>query len=315
MADTFDQANENIQSQRAAMLAAMANGGTDGVRAIQSAQDQIAAQRAAAVNSALGEATARGAPTALTDQMRTTITSPYDNQIASLTASQGSRAATQAALQAANSAYFDQASAAIPALRTYAAAKAAENAQKAQQNAIDMQLKQLDLQSKQADLQAKLSGGSTLQNLSKEFGGIGNANSYLKGQTQKYVDSGAGLPTSGHGGTLEENAGDNPVDNLNARTGLPDGYLSGLGTTGKPATGKSSPTYLNASKAWVGAGPHAKAVLSFVVNGSKTPQAALDALTSGAANNWTINGKSLSGGKSLDLEQMAAWLRSYYGLA
>lgn len=80
-----------------ALLAAQAQAGKAGIDAYNAAKSELEAQRQAAVQRALREATLRGTPLDAVQSQLSTVTQPYDQQIAALTAGRASFAADMAA--------------------------------------------------------------------------------------------------------------------------------------------------------------------------------------------------------------------------
>ena len=81
-------AGDAIPAANAELLAAQAQSGMDGVKAYQDAQTTLAQQRQSAVQQAMQESALRGSPAGAMDSQLSTITTPYDQRIASLAQSQ-----------------------------------------------------------------------------------------------------------------------------------------------------------------------------------------------------------------------------------
>lgn len=216
--DAYDAAATQIDQGKLATLAAMAQGGMAQVQAYQAAQQQIAAQQQAAVQGALGHAAANNAPDWLQANISATVNAPYQRYAASSASQMAQAQATNAAAQAANSAYFDQARAAIPALRTYSQGQAASSA-------LDNRLKELTIREKEERLNG--GGGSLLGALNKEYGGVSGGNRALLTSAKNYVTEHGG--NWGHAGTSALLA------QFDREAGLPEGYTRALL---KPAKGQ-----------------------------------------------------------------------------
>lgn len=104
-----------IPSADAALLAAQAKGGQAGVDAYNAAKQELMNQRQSAVQQAMQEAALRGAPINAIPSIQSTITSPYDQGIADMTAGGAAAAASSAAADRRMSDY----SAAVNAARSF----------------------------------------------------------------------------------------------------------------------------------------------------------------------------------------------------
>lgn len=140
---------DQVKAQQAALLQAIAEQGSRGAAIYQQQQDANAAQRQAAVQTALERAQNLGgpgdpgAPVSLQTQLAAQAAKPADERAAYLTSGQGSFAQDQAALTGANDTYMNQLQAAIPLVTEHANQSAA-----AQQRelAVRQQLAQMDLE-------------------------------------------------------------------------------------------------------------------------------------------------------------------------
>jgi hypothetical protein len=117
VADVIDAAAADVEARKKAALDAMANAGTAGLEALKTAQTNVRQEQNTALSAALGDAARRGAPGAMQQEVTATIRQPGDVLSQGLAAAQGRYSAEMARRAAANSDYFAQASAAVPAIR------------------------------------------------------------------------------------------------------------------------------------------------------------------------------------------------------
>lgn len=113
----IDDASKRQESARREALDALARGGTAGVDAYKQAQTSVQGYQQTALNQALNSAAGRGANTAAQGQLESIIRMPGDRTLQNLAASQGSYEADMARRATANSDYFAQAAAAVPAIQ------------------------------------------------------------------------------------------------------------------------------------------------------------------------------------------------------
>lgn len=310
MADSYDQASTEIDNTKRAMLAAMAQAGTAGVTAYQQAQQAIAAQQQQAVQAALAGAAEFHAPAALQAELANTINAPYARYQADLTAARAYGDASNARSQAANAAYFDQAKAAIPALRTYSQAKAAEQAAA---RALDERKMALE----ERKLAMQEGGGDVLSALKAQLGGIGNANKYIADQGAEFLKA-AKDPTD-HGNQRAAYEGTQLTDRqyrdlFDRQAGLPEGYSNSQFKEPKAkAKGKGSvaqrrtQTLADLERKYGSKSTVTKAV-RFIASGASNYAEALDALDEGFAQKKLLT----PGGKPLSRRALVAWLKRYY---
>jgi hypothetical protein len=140
MADTYDEAGSQIDQQKAAQLAAMAQYGSQGQSAFIQAQNDVRSQREMAINAAIADAARRGAPQAIQDQLRSQIGQPYDRRLSDMTSAAGMAGYDQARRLADIEGYFGQVKASIPALRSIGQSKLADLQAKAAKDAYNSQL-------------------------------------------------------------------------------------------------------------------------------------------------------------------------------
>lgn len=287
MTDIYDQAGTQIDTDKRNMLAAAAQAGSAGVAAYQQAQVAIQQQQQVAVQAALASAAQRNAPQALQNELTAQINAPYDRYRADLSAAQAYGTASNANLQAANAAYFDQARAAIPALRTYSQAQAAERAAKA----------------------AKESGSdlSFLGALNKQFGSVSGGNRALLADARNYVNEHGG--NFGHAGTSALLA------RYDAEHGLPEGYTRALlkPATGQPKAvkatqGQQRTRTLNSVSKKHGADSNTFKAFSFIVSQASNLASAMNALNDPEAQQHLVT----PNGKPLNKTRLRTYLRSYY---
>lgn len=117
MADAYDAAQTALNQQKAAMLAAMAQNGSQGRALYDQSQADLANQRSNAVNGALADAQRRGAPSGMLDLISSEVGAPYARRSMDIDSSHQAQDQWLSNLGLAHSAYMDQASAAIPTLR------------------------------------------------------------------------------------------------------------------------------------------------------------------------------------------------------
>lgn len=134
----IDDAANDAERKRREALDAMARSGSAGIDAYKEAQAQVSGYRDTALNQALGAASRRGASAAATGELETIIRQPGDRTLQHLAAAQGTFAADMARRATANTDYFDQAKAAVPAIQAASArdiawAKSQWEAQKAKE--------------------------------------------------------------------------------------------------------------------------------------------------------------------------------------
>lgn len=159
MADTFDQASNQIDQQRLALLSAIAQYGSQGRDAYSKAMSDLGTQRQGEIGAALASANSRGAPQGLLDSLSSQIGGVYDRQNANLAAGQAAAGSRIADIGANADAYASQVKQSIPALRTQYQAKLAALQQAASQKDFSNQLalKRLQLEGQRL---AKGSSGS-----------------------------------------------------------------------------------------------------------------------------------------------------------
>lgn len=220
MADVYDEASGKIDENKRAMLAAMAQSGTAGAAAYQQAQAEIAAQQQAAVQAALGGAAQYLASPQQRSQMEATIGAPYQRYQADLSAAQAYGAQSRANQEAANSAYFEQAKAAIPALRTYSQAAAAERAAKDSLEQRRLALSERELELREQEMNSGGAGGSFIASLNKQFGGAAGGSRALLAEAKNYVTS--------QGGTWGKKGTTALLAKFDQELGLPSGYTRAL---------------------------------------------------------------------------------------
>lgn len=286
MTDSYDAAGTQIDADKRNMLAAMAQAGTAGVQAYQQAQQAIAQQQQAAVQAALGSAAQRNAPSYLLPELQAQINAPYDRYRTDLDAARAYGTASNANLQAANATYFDQARAAIPALRTVSQAAQAEAQAKA----------------------AKESGtDSFVSSIQKQFGGVSGGNRALLLDAKNYVNSHGG--NFGHAGTSALLA------RYDEEHGLPEGYTrallkpaKGSRPAAKVTQGQQRTRTLNAVSKKHGPDSNAFRAFSFIVSQASNLASALNALDAPEAAEHLVT----PSGKPLNKTLLRTYLRSYY---
>jgi hypothetical protein len=120
MGDIYDAAQSRNDQSKAALIAAIAQHGSQAKAALDQAAAQLQQQKQQAVAAALAAAAGRGAPTELQGQISQTVGQGYDQRLADLASSSAQRQAGFENIGASSGAYFDQTNAAIPALRARA---------------------------------------------------------------------------------------------------------------------------------------------------------------------------------------------------
>lgn len=130
MGDYYDAAQAENERAKRASLEAMAQYGSRGREGLDSAQAELDTYRQKALDAALADATARGAPQGALDEIRARISGPSYLSGSVLAGQRGQLESDLARQSAANSTYFDQGAAAIPALRKRSADTAAYYAAK-----------------------------------------------------------------------------------------------------------------------------------------------------------------------------------------
>lgn len=140
MADAFNTASDDIEQQRRAAVATIAQGGSTGAANFAAAQQQIAGTRTAALNAALADSAARGITPAQQQEFAGTIGRPYDLLNAASQASAASHAAQFAGTQASADNYFRQLGAAVPLARISLQAQIAAAQAKSQKELSDSQI-------------------------------------------------------------------------------------------------------------------------------------------------------------------------------
>jgi len=131
VADAYDSAQQQINNQKAALLAAMAAQGTQGKNYYDATQADLAAQRSAAVAQALQEAQNRGAPANLLASIQSQVEAPFSRASTNVNNGAIAEQTWRNNLGDATANYMDQQVAAIPGLRIIAQTKAAEAKAKA----------------------------------------------------------------------------------------------------------------------------------------------------------------------------------------
>jgi hypothetical protein len=137
--DYFDSAQQGNDAVKAAMLEAIRTQGSQAKQAFDAAQANIAQQRQAAVAAALADATKAGAPQAMLDQVSQKVGTPYDQRSADLSSAAASRQSAFDQIGASGGKYFDEASAALPVLRTQQAGRTATLQEQLQEKLVAAQ--------------------------------------------------------------------------------------------------------------------------------------------------------------------------------
>lgn len=140
MADSYGALNDaakNVDQQKAAALAALANGGTAGLAAYQAAQQANTADRQKAIQQTLAGAAGvnGGAPAGAGAELSGMVNKPFDQYAATTGALQGAFQQASATRQDAAKTYFDEAGAAVPAIRALTEQKIAVLRQQAAERA------------------------------------------------------------------------------------------------------------------------------------------------------------------------------------
>jgi len=226
--DAYDSAAQNITEHQRAMLSAMAQGGRAGLDAYNAGQAELQAQKERAVQAALAEAAATAGPYADTSRMVNTVQDPYNRWQADMTANQAHRTASMAQLQAMYDSYFNQAQAAIPALRTYSQAEAAKRqaAEALEQRRMSLAERELDMREQEMS-----GGGSIIKALNEQYGGVAGGNRALLAEARNYVNSRGGQ--FGRAGTTKL------LEEFDRELGLPPGYTKSLLPPRRAASGGS----------------------------------------------------------------------------
>lgn len=120
MGDIYDGAQQRNDQSKQALIAAIAQHGSQAKAALDQAAAQLQQQKQQAVAAALAAAAQRGTPQAMQDQISQTVGQGYDQRLSDLASSTAQRQASFDSLGASSGAYFDQTNAAIPALRARA---------------------------------------------------------------------------------------------------------------------------------------------------------------------------------------------------
>jgi hypothetical protein len=178
--DYYETAGQDLDQNKAALLAAIAQHGSQAGAAMQQAKDEIARQRAAAIQAALGEAAHFGGAPNQTADVEQRIGAPYDRRLADLGSADASRQASFGDLSSSAGTYMDEAKASLPALRTQLAEKVAglqaqvSQAQiRAQQDAEDRALQREKLMADIANSRAAASKPPGVDDILREtFGGL-----------------------------------------------------------------------------------------------------------------------------------------------
>lgn len=113
---TFGEASQKQNDNRRAALDALARSGSEGLNALGGAQMQVRATQNQALDQALGAAAQRGAPEGMQQRIASTISAPADRTVMNLQAAQGRLSADTARRTQNTGSYFDEASAAVPAV-------------------------------------------------------------------------------------------------------------------------------------------------------------------------------------------------------
>lgn len=140
MANAFDTAAADINTQRQAANAAIAAGGSAGAQAFAQGQQQVEAARTAALNQALSEAAQRGQGD-IGGVLTGIVNRPYQQLGAGLASSAASHAADAAFMGARANDYFSQLGAAVPMAQAGLEAKIAAAKAKAAANMSDSELR------------------------------------------------------------------------------------------------------------------------------------------------------------------------------
>lgn len=209
MADPFSDASSTVDDSQRQLLAALAEGGTQGRQRFEASQAQLRADKEAAVKQALLESALRGAPAAMQQLTASRISAPYDQRISDLGTAQSDLERRLAGMQASGQQYFAEAKGAIPVIQAQALR---------------------DAQAREAAAAAKAARASgadrgALYELNRELGGIKNANQWLLDQSDQFVHQArqqAGVsPTNPDASRQAHEAYDESM-------GLPSGYSYGL---------------------------------------------------------------------------------------
>jgi hypothetical protein len=161
----LETASDQAKAQQTALLQAIAEQGTRGADLYKQQNDVNAAQRQAAVSTALDRAStqggpgAPGAPASLQTELAASAAKPADEQAAYLTSGQGAFQQDQAALTGANDTYMNQLGAAIPLVAAHANAAAAAQAR---EMAMKQQLAQMELEKARIGLDREKLQGTQL---------------------------------------------------------------------------------------------------------------------------------------------------------
>ena len=226
MPDSYDAYSQELDKQKAGLLASIAQYGSAGRQEYERTQAALTQQKQAAVQAAIQDAIRRGAsPEQSMAGIEHTIGDPYDRRMADITAAIGQQTNSFNSMAANNAAYFDQSKAAIPGLRTYSQAKAAEQQAKDAFEARRLAIQERELEMREQELQGGGAGG-ILASLAKQFGGIGNANKYIASQSKTAVA--ANKFGGGDFDTGRAYDDDAKYDEFDREAGLPEGYSRGL---------------------------------------------------------------------------------------
>ena len=305
MPDAYDSAAQNITEHQRAMLSAMAQGGRAGLDAYNAGQAELQAQKERAVQAALAEAAATAGPYADTSRMVNTVQDPYNRWQADMTANQAHRTASMAQLQAMYDSYFNQAQAAIPALRTYSQAEAAKRqaAEALEQRRMSLAERELDMREQEMS-----GGGSIIKALNEQYGGVAGGNRALLAEARNYVNSRGGQ--FGRAGTTKL------LEEFDRELGLPPGYTRALlPPARRSATGRTQNEQRNRTLSAIerkhGADSKAyKAILSVTKRATNLAKA-LDILNS-AYDLGIDEIKTPSGSGTLNKTLLTTYLKSYY---